>query len=83
MIQFTKLSLIIRREYLSRVTRKSFILATLLTPLAFALLFVIVGLIFQYQGDKSMKIAILDEGNMLNGAFKDDQNLYFFYLIYT
>ncbi|NRB61443.1 MAG: ABC transporter permease [Saprospiraceae bacterium] len=77
MIQFTKLSLIIRREYLSRVTRKSFILATLLTPLAFALLFVIVCLIFQYQGDKSMKIAILDEGNMLNGAFKDDQNLYF------
>lgn len=77
MIQFTKLFLIIRREYLSRVTRRSFILGTLLTPFAFALLFVVVGLIFQYQGEKTMRIAILDEADILHGAFKDDQNLYF------
>jgi len=72
-----KLGLIIRREYLSRVTRRSFILGTLLTPLAFAVLFVVVGFIFQYESDKSQRIAIFDEGEMLGGAIKDEGNLYF------
>lgn len=72
-----KLRLIIRREYLSRVTRRSFILGTLLTPLAFALLIVIVGFIFQYESDKSQRIAVIDEGGVLGGAIKDESNIYF------
>ena len=47
-----KLWLIIKREYLTRVKRRSFIIATLLTPLAFAVFFVVVGLIFQYESDE-------------------------------
>ncbi len=72
-----KLGLIIKREYLSRVTRKSFILATILTPLAFALFFVIVGFIFEYESDESQQIAILDEGNIFKGVIKDEGNMYF------
>ena len=72
-----KLWLIIQREYLTRVKRWSFILATILTPLAFALLFVVVGFIFQYESDDSKRIAIIDEGNILNGRIKDEKNLYF------
>lgn len=72
-----KLGLIIKREYLTRVTRKSFILATILTPLAFALFFVIVGFIFEYESDESQQIAILDEGNIFNGVIKDEGNMYF------
>ncbi|MBV6654407.1 MAG: ABC transporter permease [Mameliella sp.] len=72
-----KLWLIIKREYLTRVTRRSFILATLLTPLAFAVFFVVAGLIFQYESDDSRRIAILDEGNIFDRSIKDEENLYF------
>ena len=40
--------IIIKREYLTRVLSRKFILTTLLTPLAFAFLFGIIGLIFSY-----------------------------------
>lgn len=72
-----KLGLIIRREYLTRVTRRSFILATLLTPLGFAVFFIVAGLIFSYESDDSKRIAIIDQGNILNKSIKDDDNLYF------
>lgn len=75
-----KLWLIIKREYITRVTRRSFILATLLTPLAFAVFFIVISYIFQYQSDESKRIAIIDEGNILNQSIKDDQNLYFFFV---
>jgi ABC-2 type transport system permease protein len=72
-----KLWLIIKREYLTRVTRRSFILATVLTPLAFGLLIVVVGLIFSYQSDDTQNIIISDEGNLLNRTIADSKSLYF------
>ena len=75
-----KLWLIIKREYITRVTRRSFILATLLTPLAFAIFFIVVSYIFQYQSDDSKRIAIIDEDNILSQTIKDDKNLYFFFV---
>jgi len=72
-----KLGIIIRREYLTRVTRRSFIIATFLTPLGFALLFVVVGVIFSYKSDDVSKVAILDHDNILDGSIKDEQNLFF------
>lgn len=72
-----KLLLIIKREYLTRVTRKSFILATLLTPLAFALFFVVVTVIFSYQSDDEKTIVIKDEGNLLEKVMMDSKGLYF------
>ncbi len=72
-----KLGLIIRREYLTRVTRKSFILATLLTPLAFLVFFVVVGIIFQYESDDTSRVAVIDEGNILDGVLPDEKNLFF------
>lgn len=71
------LLLIIRREYLTRVTKRTFIIATLVTPFAFALFFVIVGLIFSYESDDTRRIAVIDEGNVLNNVIKDEKNLYF------
>ncbi len=75
-----KLWLIIKREYLTRVKKRSFILGTILTPLAFALFFVVVGFIFSYDSGEKLKIAILDKGNFLEGrALKaeEDGSLYF------
>lgn len=61
-----KLWLIIQREYLTRVKKKSFILATILTPLAFGLFFIVVGFIFSYESGDVKKIAISDPGNILS-----------------
>lgn len=73
-----KLWLIIQREYLTRVKKRSFILTTLLTPLAFALLFVVVGVIFSYESDDVKKIAVVDEGGVLAEAnIANERNLIF------
>lgn len=72
-----KLFLIIKREYITRVTKKTFILATLLTPLAFALFIVVVSVIFSYQSDDVKSIIIKDEANLLNKSIADSRSLYF------
>ncbi|MEO1408951.1 MAG: ABC transporter permease [Bacteroidota bacterium] len=73
-----KLWLIIKREYLTRVRKRSFLLATFLTPLAFAIFFVIIGVIFSYESGETLHIAIVDEGKILRNNFsKDEDNLYF------
>lgn len=72
-----KLSLVIKREYLSRVKKKSFIITTLLAPLALALFMIIVGLIFSYQGDDAKNVVIVDKSHVLDGKMKDQRNFYF------
>lgn len=65
-----KFWLIVQREYLSRVKKKSFILTTLLTPFAFALFFVVVFYILSYEGDKVLNIVVHDEAGLL-----EDRNI--------
>ncbi len=72
-----KLWLIIQREYLTRVRKKSFILTTLLAPIALAVFMVVVGLIFSYQGDEVRDVLIIDEANLLDRRIKDERNFYF------
>ena len=74
-----KLGLIIRREYLTRVKKRSFIVATILTPLAFAVFFIVVGFIFSYQSDDVRQIAIIDRAGILQpyGDLPDEPNLDF------
>ena len=72
-----KLLLIIQREYISRVTSKSFILTTLLTPLAIVLFTAVVTLIFSYETDEVQNIAVVDEAKILDGSIRDEENLFF------
>ena len=74
----SKFWLIIQREYLTRVKKRSFILTTLLTPLAFALLFVVIGVIFSYESDDANKVAVIDEAGVLaQGDISNEKNLVF------
>lgn len=62
----SKLSLIIQREYLTRVRKKSFIIGTLLAPVGLLVyMLVIVGL-SSYQGGNELKVAVIDEAKMVN-----------------
>jgi len=72
-----KLWLIIQREYLTRVKKKSFILTTLLTPLGIGLLIAVSGYLMTYEGDETSTIAIVDPSNILNRSIADTDNIYF------
>ena len=72
-----KLWLIIKREYLTRVRKKSFIIGTLLTPILLIAFIAIVSYIFSYQGDEDQQIVIKDEAALLNRAMKDGKGVHF------
>ena len=59
-----KLGLIIQREYLTRVKKKSFILLTLLSPLIFVALFTVPALLAVYAGDETKTIAVKDDSGI-------------------
>ncbi|MDN3205118.1 ABC transporter permease [Algoriphagus sediminis] len=61
-----KIWLVIKREYLARVKKKSFLLATLLTPLIFpALMGVIVWLAVEERGSQALRIIeVVDENDL-------------------
>jgi len=69
--------LVIQREYLTRVRRKSFILATLLMPLGMAVFIVVVQFIFSYGNDEQQRIVVVDEDNIFNRTLPDSKNIYF------
>lgn len=72
-----KLWLIIKREYLSRVAKKSFILGTILTPLGIgALIFMNIKLA-TYKDDNSQNIVIRDESGILTQAPENQANIHF------
>lgn len=60
-----KIWLVLKREYLTRVKSKSFIIITALTPLAFVAFIGIVVYISISESEVEKRIAILDETNVL------------------
>lgn len=71
-----KIKLIIRREFLSRVKKRSFLVMTLLGPILMAAMFIIPVYITTRQGDVK-KIAILDETGIFHQKFTDTKILIF------
>lgn len=66
-----KLGLIIKREYLQRVSKKSFILLTFLAPFLFAALVFIPLWLSTLKSDKVKNIVVLDEVGKYASSFKD------------
>src|SRR5690554_1472627 len=76
-MSFQKIFLILKREYLTKVKSKSFILATLLTPLAFIAMFAIVILVSLSDTEVQQKIGIIDNTEMLYNRLQElSQNRY-------
>ena len=61
-----KIKLIIAREYLSRVTKKTFLLVTILTPLAIGLIGIVAGYFASESARASKKIAIIDDSGFID-----------------
>ena len=74
----SKISVIIAREFAIRVKKKSFIFTTLLTPILFAALMVVPGLIAVYsENDDSMKIGVVDNSGMAMPYLESDSKVVF------
>ena len=73
-----KLWLIIQREYLTRVKKRSFIIATIITPIAMGLFFILIAFIMSYEGGDTLDIAIIDNANVLeHKELPSDKGMFF------
>ena len=73
-----KVGLIIKREYVTRVRKKSFIIMTILGPLLFAGIFASVFLLNRVDSEKHT-IVVVDNSRLFEGKFKSDTKLTFVY----
>src|SRR5664280_595565 len=60
-----KTSVIIKREYMTRVRKKSFIIMTLLAPVMMAAMFVLPTLLMMNQDKQFKKIAVVGDGSVI------------------
>jgi ABC-2 type transport system permease protein len=74
-----KIALIIKREYLTRVKQKSFIIMTILGPLLMGALFV-VPIWMAMQEDEKTEVLVVDESLLFNKSFTDKENLKFHFV---
>lgn len=70
----SKLWLIIRREYLTRVRKRSFILGTLLAPAGLLIYTLVIVGLSKYQGGEDTRVAVLDEGRIV-GNLPDEKGI--------
>lgn len=76
-----KISVIIQREYISRVRKKSFIIMTLLAPFLMATLFLVPTLIMTSDKQDFKKIAIVEDGSdLFKGVLQNTQDVEYVYL---
>ncbi len=71
-----KIWLIIQREYITRVKKKSFIITTLLVPIGLALFIGVIGLIAKVTQDEK-RIAVVDDTGRFKNKLKDSKTMYF------
>ncbi len=74
-----KISLVIKREYLSRVQKKSFIVMTILGPILMAALF-IVPVYLSQMSDETKNIDVLDETGWFINKFENSDRFRFDYV---
>lgn len=73
----SKTGLIIKREYLHRVSKKSFILLTFLTPFLFAALVFVPLWLSSIKSDTVKKVAVIDATGLYAPLFEDTDSYHF------
>ena len=73
----SNIGIIIRREFLERVTKKSFIATTLLMPIFMIAVMVAPTLITIFSTPEQVKIAVIDDSGLIAPTLKDDNSITF------
>ena len=76
------LPLIIKREYLTKVKNKSFIIMTFLSPIIIIALFSVVAYLSKLNNDKIHVISVLDESGFVQDIFENSDKTNFNFLEY-
>ncbi len=71
-----KIGLIIRREYLTRVKKRSFIIMTIIGPILMAAIFIVPVYIAQMEGETKI-IGVIDETNLFKNKFASGDQVSF------
>ena len=71
------IGIVINREYMTRVKKKSFLVTTFLVPVLFALLCCVPVLILTLSSGKDKHIAYVDESGYVSGKLNDTGKLFF------
>ncbi|HZV69877.1 MAG TPA: ABC transporter permease [Saprospiraceae bacterium] len=69
-----KIWIVAKREYLTRVQKKSFILVTLLTPICLALFSVLIGFIMSAGSKSDQRVLIHDDTGVIRQMAANDKN---------
>ena len=75
-----KILLIIQREYLSRVKKKSFIVMTIVGPILMAAMIILPAYIANWSEATEKRVAVLDETGWFLEKFKDSDNIKFYHV---
>jgi ABC-2 type transport system permease protein len=76
-----KISVIIKREYITRVRKKSFIIMTILAPVLMAAIILVPTLLMMNQSGELKKIAVVeDNSDLFKGVIKNTKDAEFVYL---
>jgi ABC-2 type transport system permease protein len=76
-----KISVIIKREYITRVRKKSFIIMTILAPILMAALVILPTILMMNQEGEFKKIAVIeDNSDLFKGVIKNTKDAEFIYL---
>ncbi|MDD6593256.1 MAG: ABC transporter permease [Bacteroidales bacterium] len=73
----SKIWIIIQREFMTRVKKKSFILLTILIPFIFAALIVVPLMLATIQGDEQKTVMVVDKTGRYVGSLKSTANYAF------
>ena len=73
----SKILLIIRREYLSRVKKKSFLLMTFLVPLLIIGMYALVIALSVQGGDSVTRVKVIDETGLFDNKLEDTETIDF------
>lgn len=72
--------LIIKREYITRVRNKSFIIMTFVTPIAIVILSLLIGYLTNLNNNKVKKVTILDNTALFSTIFESSKDIKYTYL---
>ena len=73
----SKIALIIKREYTTRVMKPSFIILTFLTPVLIAGMIMVPLLLSQIKDDAVKKVVVIDQTGLYASVFVDNENYVF------
>lgn len=71
-----KIFIIARREFLTRVQKRTFLLTTILLPLLFFGFYALI-IYFSISSDEKYTIAVVDKANIFKGKIENDENVSF------